>query len=37
MKGFGVIDKKINNEIGILTLDNPPQNYLLKPDFILID
>lgn len=27
-------NKKINDEIGILTLENPPQNYLPRPEFI---
>jgi enoyl-CoA hydratase len=34
---MGMIDKKIKDDIGILILNNPPQNYLLKPDFIQID
>jgi len=29
-----MIDKKITDDIGILILDNPPQNYLLEPEFI---
>ncbi len=29
-----MIDKKIADEIGILILNNPPQNYLLDPEFI---
>lgn len=28
------MDKKITDEIGILTLDNPPQNYLPEPEFV---
>lgn len=27
-------DKKITDDIGILILENPPQNYLLEPEFI---
>lgn len=29
-----MIDKKITDDIGILILENPPQNYLQKPEFI---
>jgi enoyl-CoA hydratase/carnithine racemase len=31
-----MIEKKITNDIGILILDNPPQNYLLEPEFIAV-
>ena len=34
MNGINMINKKINGEIGIITLDNPPQNYLTDPEFI---
>ncbi|MCX6249018.1 MAG: enoyl-CoA hydratase/isomerase family protein [Bacteroidetes bacterium] len=29
-----MIDRKIIDDIGILTVENPPQNYLLEPEFI---
>jgi hypothetical protein len=29
-----MIDKKITDDIGILILEDPPQNYLQKPEFI---
>jgi enoyl-CoA hydratase len=32
-----MIDRKIINDIGILTVDNPPQNYLLEPEFIPVE
>jgi enoyl-CoA hydratase/carnithine racemase len=34
MTGTDMIDKKIKDDIGILILDNPPQNYLTEPEFI---
>jgi enoyl-CoA hydratase len=32
-----MIHKEIDGDIGILLLDNPPQNYLLTPEFIPIE
>jgi enoyl-CoA hydratase/carnithine racemase len=32
-----MIDKKIKDDIGILVLDNPPQNYLTDPVFIPVN
>jgi enoyl-CoA hydratase/carnithine racemase len=37
MRGTRMIDKKINDSIGILILENPPQNYLTEPEFIPVE
>jgi len=37
METINKISWEIRNDIGIITLDNPPENYLFQPEFVAID
>ncbi|MCX6281291.1 MAG: enoyl-CoA hydratase/isomerase family protein [Bacteroidetes bacterium] len=37
METIDKISWEIRNDIGIITLDNPPENYLVQPDFVPIE
>ncbi len=37
METINKISWEIRNDIGIITLDNPPENYLFQPDFVPLE
>ncbi len=37
MEKIDKISWEIKNDIGIITLDNPPENYLFRPDFVPLE
>jgi enoyl-CoA hydratase/carnithine racemase len=37
METIDKISWEIRNDIGIITLDNPPENYLVQPDFVPLE